>query len=64
MIKHTRALGGHAKRLLTIVTCLVLLAGCGGQEEERTELTDLTDAYTKARESVARGNYRRGIEIY
>lgn len=43
---------------------IVALAGCGGQEEQRTELTNLQEAYTDARQAVARGNYRRGIEIY
>lgn len=53
-----------AKRIFAVLACVLLLSACGGQQEQRTELTDLRDAYEKARESVARGNYRRGIEIY
>ena len=53
-----------AKRLLALLAAALLLGACAWQQEERTALTDLTDAYEKARESVARGNYRRGIEIY
>ena len=51
--------------------CLVLmlilgsaLAGCAGNEEQQTEVQNITEAYTKAQEYIARGNYSRGIQIF
>lgn len=51
-------------RLATLALAALLLAACGGQDEQRTVIQDIAEAYETARESVARGNYRRGIEIY
>jgi len=51
--------------------CLVLvvllsagLAACASNEEERTEIQNITDAYEKAQQSVASGNFTRGIQIF
>ena len=38
------------------------MAACAGNEEQ-TEVQSITDAYEKAQESIASGNYRRGIQI-
>ncbi len=51
-------------RLAALILMAALLAACGGQQEQRTEVQDITEAYELARASVARGNYRRGIEVY
>ena len=40
------------------------LVGCAGNEEQQTEVQNITDAYKKAQESIARGNYSRGIQIF
>ena len=41
-----------------------LLAACAGNEEEETEVGNITEAYEEAKESIARNNYRRGIQIF
>ena len=51
-------------RITALIVSALVLAACGGQQEERTALTDVTEAYEVARDSVARGNYARGIQIY
>ena len=51
-------------RLAALFLIAALLGACGSQPEVRTAIQDITDAYETARESVARGNYRRGIELY
>ena len=43
---------------------LVLLSACAGNDEQQTEIGSLQEAYEKARDSVARKNYRRGIQIF
>ena len=40
------------------------LVGCAGNEEQQTEVQNITEAYTKAQEYIARGNYSRGIQIF
>jgi len=50
-------------RLLLIAVLSIALASCGGTEEQ-TEIQNITDAYEKAQESIANGNYRRGIQIF
>lgn len=50
-----------------LVLMLVLgtvLAGCAGNDEQQTEVQNITDAYQKAQEFIARGNYSRGIQIF
>ena len=54
-----------ALRSLVLVTSLSLLAACAGNDEEPiTEVQNLQEAYDKARESVARNNFTRGIQIF
>ena len=43
---------------------LTVLAGCAGNDEQQTEIGSLQEAYEKARDSVARKNYGRGIQIF
>lgn len=40
------------------------LGACAGNDEQRTEVQNITEAYEKAQESIARGNFRRGIQIF
>ncbi|MGI9225192.1 MAG: outer membrane protein assembly factor BamD [Woeseiaceae bacterium] len=51
-------------RLLLIVLFGTLLVACAGNDEQRTEIQNITEAYEKAQEYIARGNYRRGIQIF
>lgn len=51
-------------RLLLIVICGLALAACANNDEQRTEVQNITEAYEKAQESIARGNFRRGIQIF
>ncbi len=50
---------------LAIVTLAALgLAACAGNDEMRTEVQNITEAYEEAQSAVRRGNYRRGIAIF
>lgn len=40
------------------------LASCAGNDEQQTEVQNITDAYKQAQEFVAGGNYRRGVQIF
>ena len=51
-------------RLLLIVIFGLALAACANNDEQRTEVQNITEAYEKAQESIARGNFRRGIQIF
>ena len=51
-------------RLAVILFGVVVLAGCAGNDEERTVVGDITNAYEDAKEAVDRQNYRRGIQIF
>lgn len=51
-------------RAAALAVAGLLLAGCASEPEQRTAVQDIAEAYELARESVARGNFRRGIEIY
>ena len=53
----------QVRRLLVAILGAALVA-CAGTDEIQTEVQNITDAYEKAQESVARGNYRRGIQIF
>ncbi len=50
--------------LLLLVGALTVLGACAGNDEQQTEIGSLTEAYEKARDSVAHNNYRRGIQIF
>lgn len=52
-----------ARLLLTAFLCTMLVA-CASNDEQRTEIQNITEAYEEAQESIARGNYRRGITIF
>ena len=54
------------KRLLPLLVLawVGLLAGCAGNKEKQTEVQNITEAYAKAQEAIARNNYRRGIQIF
>ena len=51
-------------RQLLLIGLLSLLAACGGNEEQQTEIQSLTEAYERARDSMSHGNYRRAIQIF
>ena len=51
-------------RRALLVGVLSLLVACAGNDEQRTEVGNLAEAYERARDSVARNNYRRGIQIF
>ena len=51
-------------RLIVLATVLAVLAACAGNNEVQTEIQSLTEAYEKAQESIAGGNYNRGIQIF
>ena len=53
----------HLRHLLIAVLPLALFA-CASNDEVQTEVQNITEAYELAQESVARGNYRRGIQIF
>jgi len=51
-------------RLLLIAIVSLTLVACAGNDEQRTEIQNITEAYEKAQDSIAKGNYRRGIQIF
>ena len=52
-------------RLLLLAVSFAFLAACAGNDEQQeTEIQNLTDAYEKAQDSIARNNYTRGIQIF
>lgn len=51
-------------RLLLIVILGVGLVACAGNGEQLSEVENITEAYEKAQQSIANGNYRRGIQIF
>ncbi len=56
--------GGFYARRLLLVGLATLIAACGGNQEQETELSNLQAAYDRAQESIARSNYVRGIQIF
>ena len=51
-------------RLIALATAIAVLTACAGNDEVQTEIQSLTQAYEQAQESIARGNYRRGVQIF
>ncbi len=51
-------------RLLLVAILSVTLVACAGNDEQRTEVQNITEAYDTAKRSVERGNYRKGIQIF
>jgi outer membrane protein assembly factor BamD len=51
-------------RKLLLLGVVLLVAACAGNDEVDSEIGNLNDAYKTAQESIARGNFRRGIQIF
>ena len=51
-------------RLILLATAFGLLGACASNEEEQTEIQNLTEAYEEAQRSIERNNYRRGVQIF
>ena len=51
-------------RLLLLSCLCTMLFACANNDEQRTEVQNVTEAYEQAQDSIARGNYRRGIQIF
>lgn len=51
-------------RTAIILATFGLFAACANNDEQETVINDVTEAYGTAEQSVSRGNYRRGIQIY
>ena len=52
------------KPLLAALAAGLFLVACAGNDEEQSEIQNITDAYNKAQTFVAAGNYSRGIQIF
>ena len=59
----TRMIGRCARKLV-LLSGIVLLAACAGNDEVQTEIESLTEAYEEAQEYVDRGNFNRGVQIF
>ena len=51
-------------RLLLILILGATLVACAGKEEKPSEVQNITEAYEKAQQSIARSNYSRGVQIF
>ncbi len=51
-------------RLLLIALVGSSLIACSGKDEMRTDVENITEAYELAQTSIARKNYRKGIQIF
>ncbi len=51
-------------RLLAVVIAGLSLGACAGNDEQQTEIQSITEAYERAQEFSARGNYGRAIQIF
>jgi len=51
-------------RFVLLALLATLLGGCGGNDEVQSEVQNITEAYETAQTAIARGNYRRGIQIF
>ena len=60
--KQRRAMGNA--RQIALAGILSLLAACAGNDEEQTEIGNVTEAYEKANKSISNGNYGGGIRIF
>jgi outer membrane protein assembly factor BamD len=57
----------HRRRILCTAAAAAVIAvaaGCAGNDEERTIVDDIQDAYEEAQQAVERNNFRRGIQIF
>jgi outer membrane protein assembly factor BamD len=53
----------QARMVLIALLCGSLIA-CSGNDEVRTEIDNITEAYELAQLSIERNNYRKGIQIF
>ena len=60
LIPHIR----QGARLIVLAAAFAVLAACAGNDEVQTEIQSLTEAYEKAQEAIASGNYRLGIQVF
>jgi len=51
-------------RFVLLALLLGGLAGCAGNDEQQTEVQNITEAYDTAKQAIAHNNYRRGIMIF
>ena len=51
-------------RLLLVAILSATLVACAGNDEQRNEVQNITEAYDTAKRSIERSNYRRGIQIF
>ena len=51
-------------RLALLAACGSLLLACSGNDEIRSEVQNITEAYEIAQTAVSRKNYRRAIQIF
>ena len=50
--------------LVLAVALPLVLFGCAGNDEQQSEVQNITDAYETAKNSISKGNYRKGIQIF
>ena len=51
-------------RLLLVATLPLALFACAGNDEQQSEVRNVTEAYETAKQSIENRNYRKGIEIF
>lgn len=51
-------------RIFVLGILALALHGCSGNDEIQTEIESITEAYEVAQDSIARKNYRKGIQIF
>ena len=51
-------------RLLLIALLPAALLACAGNDEQQNEVQNITEAFEKAKTSIERGNYQRGIQVF
>lgn len=61
---HLTSVFVHRARLLLVIAVCGGLFACAGRDEAQTEVENITEAYELAQRSIARQNYRKGIQIF
>ncbi len=51
-------------RLLLLAALPLVLFGCASNDEQQSEVQNITEAYETAKNSISKGNYRKGIQIF
>lgn len=54
----------HPVRAMFLTGLLALVSACAGSDEMEDEIGNLNEAYETAETAIARGNFRRGIQIF